>query len=283
MLRLFRYRFFLFAGGLPYLLGAACAHYELGVFSLNYFLIGLAGIVFSVIGVETFNEYFDAFYGTDRIFSLQPKEKAKTFILSAGIISFFLALAVAVLLVKLRGLPVMAFAFGGFLAAAFYEGPPIRWAYLGLGETMIFLAYGPWMTMGSFYVQAQTVTFTSFLASLVPGLLVWALALANEIPDVYQDRLAGKKNLIVRFGPQRGCFFYHLAALLALLILSLGAAGGVFPKISLAALPSWLFILKRLPQAKETCGHPKLFVPNVRAIMLCYLTTAAIFTLSFLF
>src|SRR5262252_4965024 len=51
-----RYRFFLYAGLLPYLLGAAWAY-------------AIAGVVLAVVGVEAFNEYFDSRMGTDRVFN----------------------------------------------------------------------------------------------------------------------------------------------------------------------------------------------------------------------
>jgi hypothetical protein len=46
------------------------------------------------------------------------------------------------------------------------------------------------------------------LASLVPGLLIMALAVANAIPDFHQDRLVGKRNLVVRLGRRRGVLLY---------------------------------------------------------------------------
>jgi hypothetical protein len=57
---LVRYRFFLYAGLLPYLLGAAWAYAIAGHFDAALFWSGLGGVVLSVIGVEAFNEYFDA-------------------------------------------------------------------------------------------------------------------------------------------------------------------------------------------------------------------------------
>ena len=64
-----RYRFFLYAGLLPYLLGAAWAYAVAGTFDAALFWSGLGGVVLAVIGVEAFNEYFDARMGTDRVFN----------------------------------------------------------------------------------------------------------------------------------------------------------------------------------------------------------------------
>ncbi len=69
---LVRYRFFLYAGLLPYLLGAAWAFAVEGQFDAAMFWSGLGGVVLAVVGVEAFNEYFDAKMGTDRVFN--PKD-----------------------------------------------------------------------------------------------------------------------------------------------------------------------------------------------------------------
>jgi hypothetical protein len=66
---LVRYRFFLYAGLLPYLLGAAWAYAIADAFDGTIFLSGLAGVVLAVVGVEAFNEYFDSRMGTDRVFN----------------------------------------------------------------------------------------------------------------------------------------------------------------------------------------------------------------------
>ena len=71
ILSMVRYRFFLYAGLLPYLLGAAWAYGIVGVFDAAIFWSGLAGVVLAVIGVEAFNEYFDSRMGTDRVFNPQ--------------------------------------------------------------------------------------------------------------------------------------------------------------------------------------------------------------------
>ncbi|MFC1522544.1 prenyltransferase [Elusimicrobiota bacterium] len=279
---LLRYRFFLFAGGLPYLLGAACAYYKYGTFNLKYFLIGLLGIVLSVAGVEIFNEFFDTLYGTDRVFSPGPRGSAKFFLLIIGMISFFLAFLVGVYLTINLGWPVMAFAAVGFMAAAFYEGPPIRWVYIGLGETIIFMAYGPAMTMGSFYLHAQRTDLLAGTASLVPGLLVWAVAIANAIPDFYQDTLVGKRNLVVRFGKKAGCYLYNGAILVSFALIFAGALAGQFPKVSLLGLLSLPIAIYGLKIAFKTFNEPKKFVSAARAAVLTYSVTVALFTLSFI-
>ena len=152
---LVRYRFFLYAGLLPYLLGAAWAYALADAFDGTIFLSGLAGVVLAVVGVEAFNEYFDSRMGTDRVFNPADLPPMTDAVLWLGIAAFAGALAVGIHLTLLRGWPILAFALLGGAAAIFYVAPPIRWAYRGLGELVIALSYGPWMVLGSLYLHTQ--------------------------------------------------------------------------------------------------------------------------------
>ena len=74
---------------------------------------------------------------------------------------------------------------------------------------MIALSYGPWMVLGSLYLHTRDVSWAALVASLVPGLLIMALAIVNAIPDFHQDRLVGKRNLVVRLGRRRAVALYR--------------------------------------------------------------------------
>ncbi len=198
---LVRYRFFLYAGLMPYLLGAAWAYGVAHVFDAAAFWSALAGIVLSVVGVEAFNEYFDSRLGTDRVFNPEDAPPMSPAVFWLGVLAFAGALAVGIYLTTQYGWPVLAFALLGGMAAIFYAAPPIRWAYRGLGELVIALSYGPWMVSGSVYLQTRSLPPAALWASLIPGLLIMALAVVNAIPDFHQDRLVGKRNLVVRLGP----------------------------------------------------------------------------------
>jgi 1,4-dihydroxy-2-naphthoate octaprenyltransferase len=274
---LVRYRFFLSAGLLPYLLGAAWAYAMAGAFDAPLFWSGLGGVVLAVIGVECFNEYFDAQMGTDRIFNPADVPPVTRVVFWIGTLAFAGALAVGAYLAWRLGWPVLAFALAGGAAAIFYEAPPIRWSYRGLGETVIALSYGPWMVLGSFYLHARTLSWGAFWASLVPGLLIMALAVVNAIPDYHQDRLVGKRNLVVRLGRRRGMWLYLALAAAALLVAVAGVVAGVFPVACLAALLALPLLVSSARAAVRTYESPRQFVPAIRAIVQCYLVAVTLF------
>jgi 1,4-dihydroxy-2-naphthoate octaprenyltransferase len=278
VLSLVRYRFFLYAGLLPYLLGAAWAYRITGHLDAAIFWSGLAGVALAVVGVEAFNEYFDARMGTDRVFNPQDLPPMSDWVLWLGVAGFAGALAIGIYLTQRTGWPILAFAGLGGLAAVFYVAPPIRWAYRGLGETVIALSYGPWMVLGSLYLHAHIFAWGALLASLVPGLLIMALAVVNAIPDFHQDRLVGKRNLVVRLGRRRAVWLYLGLAASALLVTAAGIAGGVFPPACLATLLALPLLISSARSAIGTYERPRLFVPAIRSIVTCYVVAVALFT-----
>ena len=273
-----RYRFFLYAGLLPYFLGGAWAYGIEKSFNTGVFLLGLFGIFLSVVGVESFNEYFDAKMGTDRVFNPDAEEYIPEWMFSLGVTAFAVAAAIGFYLAWEGGWPIVLYTLLGGAAAVWYVGPPIRWVYRGLGETVIGLSYGPWMVLGSLHLHTHRFSWGALLASLVPGLLITALATVNNIPDFHQDRLVGKKNLVVRLGRKNGRVLYLALSALGLLIIPLGIAAGLFPKLTilaaLAGAPLWVMSLRA---GAATWDPPRLFMPAIRSIVQCYALTTALF------
>jgi len=282
VVRLVRYRFFLYAGLLPYLLGAAWAYAIERRFDAPVFWCGFLGVVLAVVGVEAFNEYFDARMGTDRVFNPVDLPPISAGIFWLGVAAFGGALAVGVYLTMHIGWPILAFAILGGAAAIFYEAPPIRWSYRGLGEMVIALAYGPWMVLGSLFLHIGALSAGAFWASLVPGLLIMALAVVNAIPDFHQDRLVGKRNLVVRLGRARAVWLYLGLAGAALVVAAAGVIAGIFPLACLATLLALPLLIRSARRAAVSFEQPRQFTGAIRDIVACYVVAVGLFTVGVL-
>jgi 1,4-dihydroxy-2-naphthoate octaprenyltransferase len=272
-----RYRFFLYAGLMPYLLGAAWAYAVGGTLDAAMFWSGLAGVVLAVIGVEAFNDYFDARLGTDRVFDPQGGAPVPDAVFWVGVAAFAGALGVGIYLTSRVGWPILAFALAGGGAAIFYEAPPIRWSYRGLGEAVIALSYGPWMVLGSLYLHTRTLDAGAFVASLLPGLLIMALAVVNAIPDFHQDRLVGKRNLVVRLGRRRAVTLYLALAAGGLAVVPVGVAAGMFPLACLAALLAAPLLVASGRCALASYEAPRRFLPAMRHMVTAYVAATGLF------
>ncbi|MFQ6129565.1 MAG: prenyltransferase [Candidatus Hadarchaeaceae archaeon] len=280
MLQTIRYRFLLFAGIFPYLLGSAVAFHVTGSFHFPYFILGFISIAFVLVAVEIFNEYFDIKLGTDRVFSFTAAQSAPP--LRMGLVASAIALMIGLYLALVRGWPLLVFIAFGALAVMFYVGPPIRWSYRGLGELTIFLAYGPFMTLGSYYLQAQGVDIAPLTASLVLGFLVLALALINEVPDYYGDRLVGKKNIVVRVGRRRAVALYAAVLFLSFAILPLGVHWGMTTGPSLLIFVTLPLACWNVLLAGKNYDRPRQLVPAIRGTALLYAIVACLLIASYL-
>lgn len=279
--RFIRYRFFLFAGMFPYLLGQAAAFNIQKSFNWHNFYWGFLGIFLVLTGVELFNEYFDAQTGGDRIFTLEKPPIPKYFYL-LGLAAFALAFFIGLHLAYLAGWGILLFSFLGFLGAYFYVGPPFKWAYRGLGEAVIALSYGPFMVLGSYYLQTGSIGIVPLYASLVCGLSIFCLAILNEIPDYYQDRLVGKRNLVVRMGKQKAIKFLGLCFAAVFLLLALGM---ILNKIPLLALVNFLllpWLLKSFSTAKKNYDDPGMFRSAINANVVIYLVIVISLSIGYL-
>ena len=143
---------------------------------------------------RSFNEYFDAKMGTDRVFNPSDDENtSRSGCLSSGVAAFALAACHRFLPRLGGGWPIVLYTLLGGAAAVLVRRPADPLGLSRAGRDRHRPVLRPWMTW-----VACTCTRTVFLgalllASLVPGLLIMALATVNNIPDFHQDRLVGKE------------------------------------------------------------------------------------------
>ena len=128
------------------------------------------------------------------------------------------------------------------------------------------------------YLQTRAVSWGALWASLVPGLLIMALAVVNAIPDFHQDRLVGKRNLVVRLGRRRAVWLYLALAAAGLSVVLVGVIAREFPVPCLAALSALPLLVASARRAIHTFESPRQFVPAIRSIVNCYVVTVALFT-----
>ena len=281
LIRLLRYRFLLFAGLLPYVLGAAVAFHIQGEFSLFFFFTGLLGLFFVLLAVEALNEFFDWRLGTDRVFQLDPKPVTiGTFLF--GLASLVVALIVAVFLTWKLGLPILVFSLLGFFSVLFYLGPPIKLAYRGLGELVIALSYGPFMMMGSYYLQTQSVDGLPIFVSVIPALQLFVIAAMNEVPDYLQDRLVGKANLCVRLGQKKVLELCGIALVIFYLILLVGLFKGAFPRLTAAGLAALPLSFLSYTIGLRTYENPQHFISAIRYLIVQYVFILGVFIVAYL-
>jgi 1,4-dihydroxy-2-naphthoate octaprenyltransferase len=238
------------AGSLVTVLVGSAYAFSLGAFFPALFGITLLGVGSLHLGANLLNDYYDA-RGSDPINVRLTPFSGGSRVIQEGKLSayavllmslFFLAVGVAsgICLIFLNR-PWVAFFGGlGLFAGWVYSASPFQWMSKGLGELVIFLAFGPLITLGSFYVMTNSVNWPAFAAGFPQGFLVAAIIWINEFPDFQADTEAGKKNLVVRMGLKSSRYGYGVIMLCAFasIIFLVGAVGmPYFIMVSFAALP----------------------------------------------
>lgn len=190
----------------PVLIGTGAAILATGLFHWVIALVCLAVSVSLQIGVNYANDYSDGVRGTDdhRVgpARLTASRKAKPRTVLTVALVFFLIAAIAGLAIVIRTQQWWLLAVGAvcIVAAWLYTGGKRPYGYFGLGELFVFVFFGLVATAGTTFVQALTVNQEAWFGAVAAGLLACAVLLANNLRDIDQDRVAGKRTLTVLIG-----------------------------------------------------------------------------------
>jgi 1,4-dihydroxy-2-naphthoate octaprenyltransferase len=223
---------------LPFLVGsimplitAAAFAFNRGVFSLLPLVIALIGVAALHLGSNLINDYYDSkgsdpinirltpFSGGSRV--IQENELQATTILALSIVFFSIGVACG-LWFTLWGRPyVLLIGLFGLLAGWSYSSPPLSLMSHGVGEVLIFFAFGPFITLGAYYVITNNLSWPAFLLGIPHGFLIMAVIWINQFPDYQADKKANKKNLVVRLGISNARYVYSLMMLLPFLFIIL--------------------------------------------------------------
>ena len=211
--------------------GAAIAVSDPGQYHWARALLCLVVAVSLQIAVNYANDYSDGIRGTDRNrvgpFRLVGSGKAAPrAVLTAALIFFGIAAVAGVVLTILtQQWWLLAVGALAIVAAWFYTGGKRPYGYLALGELFVFIFFGLVATLGTTFVQILAVPQQAWLGAIGVGLISVATLIVNNIRDIDQDRIAGKRTLTTFLGtvPSRVLYIvcllvpFGIAAWIALL------------------------------------------------------------------
>ena len=240
---------FLAGSIIPVILGAAWA-LRFNSFSLQLFLICVAGMAALHSGANLINDYFDS-QGSDPVnrritpFSggsraIQDGGVPPGVVVVMALFCFAVGSGVGIWLVWLGRPLVMLIGLLGLGGAWAYSAPPLQLMSRGWGEVVIFFAFGPLVTLGTYYVMSGSLSWPAFAIGAPQGFFIAAVIWINQFPDYEADRKANKKNLVVRLGPALSRYLYGAIMLMGFISVFFLVQGmGLSPLIliSLIAFP----------------------------------------------
>lgn len=205
-----------------FLCGSLYALVATGMWSWTRFFI-MAGAVLAVdMGTTGFNSYFDYTSGTDRAELNFERDKV---LVHEGV-SPHIALAISLILFGIAALLglILASMTSWYLIPAgavcmavgfFYTGGPMPISRTPFGELFAGGFLGTILFMLSYYVQALSVSFTSFIVSLPLLLLIGLILTVNNTCDRIADEAAGRKTLSILLSERSIRILMHAILIIA--------------------------------------------------------------------
>ena len=251
----------------PVLIGVAMAWSD-GVLHIISALMAALGALLIQIGTNLTNDYADFFKGADTHERKGPVRATQSGLLTpnavrkAAVWVFGLAFLSGLYLVWRGGWPILALGLVAIASGVFYTVGRYALAYTGLADLFVLVFFGPVAVAGTYYVQAQYLSWAAVWAGLAPGLLSVAILIVNNRRDMHEDAKANKKTLVVRFGRTFGNIWYViclvLAALTPLLLYLRFSPAHPFSLFALGMLAPALPLIRALFQEDGLALNPRL-------------------------
>ena len=179
--------FSLTASVIPVILGGILALQEPAKFNFGYFILSIIAIIFLQASVNLLNDHDDFINHVDTKESHGSSGVVVEGLLTlkevyrSGMMLLILGCLIGLFLSYKRGAVILVLGIIGAICGYFYTGKPLKLKYKGLGAPMVFIIFGPLMTLGSYYLQMQEFTLKALVISIPMGLLTTGILHANDI------------------------------------------------------------------------------------------------------
>ncbi|MFX1510316.1 MAG: 1,4-dihydroxy-2-naphthoate octaprenyltransferase [Promethearchaeota archaeon] len=283
------------ASVVPILLGTAIAWGVTGIFLWDVFILTLIGGVFIHLGANVANDYWDYRLGSDNInieyirpFTggsrmIQKGLLSPKAVLAGSIVLSSIGAIIGLYLTITRGLLVLVLGFLGVFLGFFYTAPPFKFVSRGIGEIVIGICFGIFLTLGAFFTQTQFFTWEPIIMALPVAFLVSAILYINEFADFKADRDSGKGTLVVRLGRQRAAILYVAILLLVYLVVIFAILFNITTWYSILVLSTIPLSLIGARYTLKFYEQPKAMIPANVSTILNHLLTGITLSLAYLY
>ena len=161
-------------------------------------LFCLIGALAIQIATNFFNDLIDFKKGADAVRVGPTRVTASGLVSPKTILKWaILSLLVAVFVLRggiwilIPGLLSLYLSYG-------YTGGPFPLAYRGMGEIFVFLFFGLFSVLGTYYILSLKIDSNALVLSVIYGLLTTTFIAVNNLRDRDQDRLVQKLTIATR-------------------------------------------------------------------------------------
>ena len=245
--------------------------------------LALIVALFLQIAVNYANDYSDGIKGTDQnrigpIRLVASGLASAVAVRNAAYISFLIA-AIAGSILSFN-ISMWLFIIGGIsiLAAWAYTGGKKPYGYIGFGELSVFVFFGLVATIGSYYIQSEELNWQIFLLSIPVGCLSCAVLVINNLRDLSNDKLVGKRTLAVILGDKKTRNFYIVLLVISQLVSISAAVIDIKMLFTLICIPMAVNVIKKIATGVEGIELIPILGKTARLqLLLAVITAAALF------
>ena len=165
-------------------------------------VLSIVGAVIFQISGNLISDYYDYKQGVDRedTFGSSRLLVNKTFapetILNLGLSFTFLGIVIGLFIFRHTGWTLLIIGIIGVISAVFYY----YFKYRALGDFLIFIVYGPLISLGTFYSMTSLVDWKVVWLSIPIGCITVNILHANNTRDMLHDRRADIRTLAMQLG-----------------------------------------------------------------------------------
>lgn len=208
------------ASFIPVFVGTMYAVIYENTFHTGLFLAMMLASILIQAATNMFNEYYDYVLGLDTEESVgiggtivRDGIKPQT-VLNLALIFFGIAIVIGIYISATTSWWIAAIGAASMLIGYLYTGGPIPIAYTPFGEVTAGFLMGTVMIGISYFIQTGHVTTNVILISIPIAIFIGAILLSNNIRDLDNDKVSGRKTIAILIGRKNAIVF--LAALFSI-------------------------------------------------------------------
>ena len=188
---------------------------------LNFFWFTIASILI-LLWENLTNDLYDSDTGVDqfKFHSIVNLIKNKKLIFLIAYLSLFLGLLIIYIISLSLSINILILILVSCTLGYLYQGPPFRLGYLGLGEPLCWLAFGPFtfaaglIALNPIGIYANKIPWReSLLLGTGPALSITLVLFCSHFHQINEDKKHGKRSPLVLMGTKKSASLVPLIVL----------------------------------------------------------------------
>lgn len=222
--------------------------------AIAWVILCVAGALAIQLATNFFNDVIDFKKGAD------AKRVGPTRVSAAGLVDIktvnlwawsclAVAAVVGIPIIIRGGWPFIILGVTSLYLTFGYTGGKVSLAYRGLGELFVFLFFGLFSVVGSYYLYAQTTNSGAFFLAAIFGLLTTTFICINNLRDRETDAEVGKRTMATRMNERSYRLMTLATIFLPYLLLIKFAGHRLLPIMVISLIPG--IVLAKIAMKKS--------------------------------